>query len=91
MRQGSIRLGRIMGVPLAMDLGVLLIGGLLTWTLATIVLPSSSPGLQPAAYWSVGAIIRWQSKTAFVRFRTALMMPGPKVMFGTKCPSITSR
>jgi Zn-dependent protease/CBS domain-containing protein len=56
MRQGSIRLGRIMGVPLAMDLGVLLIGGLLTWTLATIVLPSSSPGLQSAAYWSVGAI-----------------------------------
>ncbi len=56
MRQGSIRLGRIMGVPLAMDLGVLLIGGLLTWTLATAVLPSSSPGLQSAAYWSVGAI-----------------------------------
>ena len=45
MRQGSIRLGRIMGVPLAMDLGVLLIGGLLTWTLATVVLPSSSPDL----------------------------------------------
>ena len=42
MRQGSIRLGRIMGVPLAMDLGVLLIGGLLTWTLATIVLPSTT-------------------------------------------------
>lgn len=56
MRQGSIRLGRIMGVPLAMDLGVLLIGGLLTWTLATLVLPRSAPGLVPAAYWSVGAI-----------------------------------
>ena len=56
MRQGSIRLGRIMGVPVAMDLGVLLIGGLLTWTLATVVLPSSSPGLQSTAYWSVGAI-----------------------------------
>lgn len=56
MRQGSIRLGRIMGVPLAMDLGVLLIGGLITWTLATAVLPASSPGLQSAAYWSVGAI-----------------------------------
>lgn len=56
MRQGSIRLGRIMGVPLSMDLGVLLIGGLLTWTLASLVLPESSPGLVSTAYWSVGAI-----------------------------------
>ena len=45
MRQGSIRLGRILGVPLSMDLGVLLIGGLLTWTLATLVLPGRAPGL----------------------------------------------
>jgi Zn-dependent protease len=56
MRQGSIRLGRVMGVPLSMDLGVLLIGGLLTWLLATNVLPSRSPGLVSTAYWSVGAI-----------------------------------
>ncbi len=56
MRQGSVRLGRIMGIPLSMDLGVLLIGGLLTWTLATLVLPNGSPGLVPLAYWSVGAI-----------------------------------
>lgn len=56
MRQGSIRLGRILGVPLSMDLGVLLIGGLLTWTLATLVLPRSAPGLVSSAYWSVGAI-----------------------------------
>ena len=56
MRQGSIRLGRIMGIPLSMDLGVLLIGGLLTWVLATMVLPNGSPGLVSMAYWSVGAL-----------------------------------
>lgn len=56
MRQGSIRLGRIMGVPLSMDLGVVLIGGLLTWTLATLVLPRSAPGLVDTAYWSIGAV-----------------------------------
>lgn len=56
MRQGSIRLGRIMGIPLSMDLGVLLIGGLLTWTLAAIVLPDRAPGLVSSAYWSVGAV-----------------------------------
>ncbi len=56
MRQGSIRLGRIMGIPLSMDLGVLLVGGLLTWVLATLVLPNGSPGLVSTAYWSVGAL-----------------------------------
>src|SRR5690606_33090789 len=40
---------------------------------------------------SAGAIIRWQSNTLSVRPRIALMTGGPKVMFGTKCPSITSR
>ena len=36
-------------------------------------------------------IIRWQSNGFFVRPRIALMTGGPKVMLGTKCPSITSR
>ena len=56
MRQGSIRLGRIMGIPLSMDLGVVLIAGLITWTLAGLILPEAAPGLVGAAYWSVGAI-----------------------------------
>lgn len=56
MRQGSIRLGRILGVPLSMDLGVLLIGGLLTWTLASLILPNSAPGLVATVYWTVGIV-----------------------------------
>jgi len=56
MRQGSIRLGKILGVPLSMDLGVLVIGGLLTWGLATIILPNGAPGLVDSVYWTVGIV-----------------------------------
>lgn len=56
MRQGSIRLGRIAGVPLSMDLGVLVIGGFLTWILATLILPNGAPGLVGSVYWSVGIV-----------------------------------
>ncbi|MFZ4517105.1 MAG: site-2 protease family protein [Microthrixaceae bacterium] len=56
MRQGSLRLGRILGIDVAADLGVIVIGGLLTWSLATVILPQGEPGLATAAYWSVAAI-----------------------------------
>ena len=56
MRQGSIRLGRILGVPVAMDPGVVLIGGLLSWMLATLILPEGAPGLVGSVYWSVGIV-----------------------------------
>jgi len=56
MRQGGLRLGRIFGINVSADLGVLFIGGLLTWSLATAVLPQSEPGLSGGAYWSVAAI-----------------------------------
>lgn len=56
MRRGSIRLGTILGVPVAMDLGVVVVTGLLAWSLATGVLPSSDPGLVDAVYWSVGLL-----------------------------------
>lgn len=56
MGQGGLRLGRILGIPVSADLGVLLIGGFLTWTLATIILPNGAPGLTGSAYWSLGAV-----------------------------------
>jgi len=56
MRQGGLRLGRIFGINVSADLGVLFIGGLLTWSLATAVLPQSEPGLSGGAYWSVAAL-----------------------------------
>lgn len=56
MRQGGIRLGRIFGIEVSADLGVLLIGGLLTWSLAATILPMGEPGLSSGAYWSVALI-----------------------------------
>ncbi len=56
MRTSGLRLGRIFGIEVAADLGVLLFGGLLTWILATSVLPASEPGLTGTAYWSVAAL-----------------------------------
>jgi Zn-dependent protease/CBS domain-containing protein len=56
MRQGSIKLGRMLGVPLAMDPGVILIGGLLSWLLATLILPRGAPGLVGSVYWSVAIV-----------------------------------
>lgn len=56
MRQGSLRLGRILGIDVAADLGVIVIGGLLTWSLATVILPQGEPGLAATAYWSIAAV-----------------------------------
>jgi Zn-dependent protease/CBS domain-containing protein len=56
MRERGLRLGRLFGIEVSADLGVLLIGGLLTWSLATVVLPSAEPGRAPLAYWSVAAV-----------------------------------
>src|SRR5690348_7587565 len=43
------------------------------------------------AYRTGSEIIRCASKNARVTGRADLMIAGPKLMFGTKCPSITSR
>lgn len=56
MRTSGIRLGRVFGVEISFDPGVLLFGGLLTWILAGSVLPAAEPGLSGAAYWSVAAL-----------------------------------
>lgn len=56
MRRGGLPLGRILGVPVSADLGVLVIGGLLTWSLASVILPQGAPGLTSSAYWSTAAI-----------------------------------
>ncbi len=56
MRSSGLRLGRIFGVDVAADLGVLVFAGLLTWILATSVLPTAESGLAGSAYWSVAAL-----------------------------------
>src|SRR4029078_6951184 len=51
----------------------------------------SEPALAKASrYGSQGAIIRCTSKIFLVCGRSAFTTSGPMVMFGTKCPSMTS-
>src|SRR6266851_1344906 len=49
--------------------------------------PASANSAMKASGFS---IIRWQSSGSLVTARSALTMGGPKVIFGTKWPSITS-
>ncbi len=56
MTQRGVRLGRIFGIEVSADLGVLVIGGLLAWSLATAILPESDRGLSGATYWSIGLL-----------------------------------
>jgi Zn-dependent protease len=51
-----VRLGRIFGIEVSADLGVLLIGGFLAWNFSTFVLPSAVPGHVGMTYWSVGIV-----------------------------------
>lgn len=56
MRPGGVRLGRIFGIEVSANIGVLVIGGLLAWSLASMVLPQSAPGLVDRSYWAAGAL-----------------------------------
>jgi Zn-dependent protease len=47
----SLRLGRIAGIPIGASWSVLLIAGLVAWSLAGGLLPTLVPGLVPSAYW----------------------------------------
>jgi Zn-dependent protease len=56
MGRSSIRLGRIFGIPVGLDVSLLLIAGLLTLSLAGDQFPSEFPGEPTAAYWIVGLV-----------------------------------
>ena len=56
MGRSSIRLGRIFGIPVGLDLSLLLIAGLLTLSLAADRFPAEFPGEPTAAYWFVGLV-----------------------------------
>jgi Zn-dependent protease len=47
----SLRLGRIAGIPIGASWSVLLIAGLVAWSLAGGLLPGLVPGLAPSTYW----------------------------------------
>src|SRR3990170_9061053 len=52
----SIRIGRLLGVPLILHYTLILGVLLISWTLTVGYLPSEYPGLTPATYWLIGAI-----------------------------------
>jgi Zn-dependent protease len=54
MGRSSIRLGRIFGIPVGLDVSLLLIAGLLTFSLAADQFPAEFPGEPTAAYWVAG-------------------------------------
>src|SRR5580765_3382581 len=53
---GSLRIGKIFGVPVGIHWTLLAIGALLTFDLATASLPSAHPGHADWVYWAAGAV-----------------------------------
>lgn len=51
-----IRLGRLLGVPIGLNWGVLIVCVLLAFSLATISLPVAAPNHPASAYWFAGVI-----------------------------------
>jgi Zn-dependent protease len=66
MGRGGIRLGRILGIPVAIDWTLLVIAGLLTVSLAGDRYPMEFPGQPVGSYWVVGIV------TAAVFFASVL-------------------
>jgi Zn-dependent protease len=56
MGRSSIRLGRILGIPVGLDWSLLVIAGLLTVSLAGDRFPAQFPGEAVASYWVVGLV-----------------------------------
>jgi Zn-dependent protease len=52
--QESVRLGRIAGICVGVNWGVLLVFWLICWSLAAAQLPQQVPGATTAAYWTAG-------------------------------------
>jgi Zn-dependent protease len=55
MNKQNISLGRILGIPITLDLSWFLVFGLLTWSLATSVFPAEFRRWPATLYWIVGA------------------------------------
>jgi Zn-dependent protease/CBS domain-containing protein len=53
---GSVRLGRLFGIPIYVHVSWLVIFGLVSWTLATTYFPERYPGLGARGYWLRGVV-----------------------------------
>ncbi len=52
----GIRIGSVSGIPVKAHWSVAVVGWLLSWSLATAILPQSVAGAPPAAYWAAGLL-----------------------------------
>lgn len=52
----SLKLGRVWGIPIDLHWSLLLVFGLLTWSLALGYFPVEYPSLTPPVYWLLGAL-----------------------------------
>jgi len=50
----SVRLGKIMGIPIRIHYTLWLVFGLIAWSLAVGYMPHQYPGLGVATYWAIG-------------------------------------
>ena len=50
----GIRIGSVLGIPLRLDLSVIIIFAIIATSLATAALPELSEGYRPVEYWAVG-------------------------------------
>lgn len=67
MNRNSIPLGRIIGIPIALDFSWFLIFVLMTWSFAASYYPAEFKNWSPAMYWAMGAI------TAILLFASVLL------------------
>jgi Zn-dependent protease len=56
MNRSNIALGKILGIPIALDYSWFLVFALITWTLAAGYYPAEFPGWAPGTYWLLGAV-----------------------------------
>jgi Zn-dependent protease/CBS domain-containing protein len=52
----NLSLGRIAGIHVGLNWSLLVVGALITWSLATGLLPSAAPGQSAGAYWTAGVV-----------------------------------
>ena len=52
----NLSLGRIAGIHVGLNWSLLVVAGLIAWSLATGLLPAASPGHTSGAYWTAGIV-----------------------------------
>jgi Zn-dependent protease/CBS domain-containing protein len=64
--RGSIRIGAVHGIPIAIHPSWVFVFGLLAWQLAAAELPGASPGWSTTTYWAAGLV------TSLIAFASVL-------------------